>query len=272
MTRPATTPSALPTLPALRGVFSARILPRPAAGPVLDLDAPDGEILASWLAAEAGLVAGADRKLAASYLLGNLAFALSEVLGGLALQGVLPRVSAPGTVAIAARRELWEADGQTGTAMVYDVVLGEARPTAIKDPAVALRAATTRLLRTLVRALEGYARLSTGALWRLVGDSLSAALLMHGKHTSRERDAMEIALAILREGDSPLRAPQTHFVDVSLPERPGIAEWFRIRGGCCRAYTAQDGAYCATCVLRDETSRIAMLRDHLRRMRAAPAP
>lgn len=252
-------------LPRLRDAFSARLHAGPAPGEALRLDAPDAALLEAWLAAEMQAQDGADDKLAAAYLLGRIAFAVSEVLAALALQGLQPARLAPDAVALTARRAAWHLDGQSGEGRAYDIVLAGSDLVPCGAPAAMLGAALPELLAPLVLYLIGRSGLSRGALWRLVGDALSGALLMQGKHVGREEEAMEIAHAVLRDRQSPLYSRQTGYFRIDLPERPDIAEWFRVRGGCCRYYTTEGGAYCSTCVLRDPESREALLRAHLRR-------
>lgn len=252
-------------LPRLRDAFSARLHAGPAPEEVLRLDTPGAELLEAWLGAEAQAQPGADDKLAAAYLLGRTAFAVSEVLAALALKGLRPARLAPNTVALTARRALWHLDGQSGEGRAYDVVLSETDLLPCSAPAPMLGAALPELFAPLVRSLVDRSGLSKGALWRLVGDALSGALLMQGKHAGREEEAMEMAYAALRDRQNPLHSRQTGFVRIDLPERPDIGEWFRARGGCCRYYTTEGGAYCSTCVLRDPKSRKALLRAHLRR-------
>lgn len=251
-------------LPRLRDAFSARLHAGPAPKGALRLDAPEAELLEAWLGAEAQAQPGADDKLAAAYLLGRIAFAVSEVLAALALKGLQPPHLAPGDVALTARRALWHLDGESGEGHAYDVVLSEMDLVPCSAPAAMLGAALPELFAPLIRSLVDRSDLSKGALWRLVGDALSGALLMQGKHVGREEEAMEMAYAALRDRQNPLHSRQTGFFRIALPERPDIAEWFRARGGCCRYYTTEGGAYCSTCVLRDPKSREALLRAQLR--------
>lgn len=252
-------------LPRLRDAFSARLHAGPAPEEVLRLDPPGAELLEAWLGAEAQAQPGADDKLAAAYLLGRIAFAVSEVLAALALKGLRPARLAPNTVALTARRALWHLDGESGEGRAYDVVLSEMVLVPCSAPAAMLGAALPELFAPLVLSLVDRSGLSRGALWRLIGDSFAGALLMQGKHAGREEEAMEMAYAALRDQQNPLHSRQTGFFRIDLPERPDIAEWFRARGGCCRYYTTEGGAYCSTCVLRDPESRGVLLRAHLRR-------
>jgi len=252
-------------LPRLRDAFSANLHAGTTPREALRLDAPDTDLVDAWLTAEAQAQKGADDKLAAAYLLGRIAFAISEVIAALALQGLQPARLAPDAVALSARRALWQLDGQSGEGRAYDIVLAEAHLVPCDAPSAELGAALPDLLAPLVQYLVNRSGLSRGALWRLVGDALSGALLMQGKHAGQEEEAMEIAEAVLRDRGSPLHSRQTGFFRIDLPEQPDIAEWFRARGGCCRYYTTEGGAYCSTCVLRDSKSREALLRAHLRR-------
>ncbi|SHI99144.1 (2Fe-2S)-binding protein [Wenxinia saemankumensis] len=253
----------LKSLPAARGAYSARGRVGTAPEAALRLDAPSPAVLEAWLAAERARAPGGDDRLAAAYLLGSVAFSVSEILAALVLRGVLPGVL-PGA-AVVARRARWEKNGESGEGIAYDMVFADGALVACPDPAAGFGAALIALFAPLVAALQPRSGLSRGALWRLVGDGLSAALLARGKETGREEAAMGIASAILRDRASPLQSRQTGFVEVSAPGRPGIREWFRVRGGCCRYYTSAGGEYCTTCVLRDEESRRARLEEYLRR-------
>ena len=255
--------AALGPMPRQRGAYAARVHVGPPPDGALHLAAPAAGALDAWLAAEVAEVKGADDKLAAAYLLGSVAFALCEPLAALVLQGWMPR--GLDRTAIVSRTAHWEENGETGEGVAYDVVFHFGALRTCADPATDLGSALSTLLGPLVDVLYTRSRLSRGALWRLVGDSLSGALLLQGKETQREDAAMDLATAILRDRQSLLHARQTGFFEVSLPERPEVREWFRARGGCCRHYTTEGGDYCTTCVLRDEDSRRERLQAYLRR-------
>ena len=217
----------------------------------------------------------ADDKLAAAYLMGHVGHALADLLAGLWLDGVALARVAPEAVALAPRWVAWEDDeGRERQSVVQDLALDaeavepvpegaspEAEAEAFQDAFEALHA-------PLVERLRARSRLSRGALWRLVGDGLAAAMLEGGKRRGEAERAMALARAIVGRRGQPLHSRQTGFVLVTLPEGAPpetalAAEWFRARGGCCRYYTTPGGEYCTTCVLRAPESRDARLRDYL---------
>ncbi|ROU02452.1 (2Fe-2S)-binding protein [Histidinibacterium lentulum] len=253
--------------PPTREAFTAGASFGVAPADALPLAEPERGPLTDWLAAEVAEVTTPDDKLAAAYLMNSLSWAVPEPLAWVALDGVaLPDIP-PEAVAVTARREQWEEDGESGVAVAYDLVLDPAliRPAPGMETADALGALVAGLFAPLVAAVSRRSGLSRGALWRLVGDGLSATLLALGKEAGCEDRAMDMARAVLADRRTPLFSRQTGFVRIDLPERPEIAEWFRARGGCCRYYTAEGSEYCTTCVLRDKKSRDARLREHLRR-------
>lgn len=265
--------AALAGRPMTRAAFSARLSFGPAPAGALPLADPAAGPLADWLAAELTEAAGAagaaapDEKLAGAYLVNSLSWAVPEPLAWLALSGAALPAIPPEAAALTARRAPWEEDGDSGEAIAYDLVLNPARigPAPERPAAEALGALVAGLFAPLVAAVARRSGLSRGALWRLVGDGLSACLLAQGKATGREEPAMALARAILADPRRPLRSRQTGFVRIALPDRPEIAEWFRARGGCCRYYTLPGAEYCTTCVLRDLASRDDRLAAHLRR-------
>lgn len=263
----ATLSAVLDRRPLTRQAFSAGVSFGAAPGGALPLADPEAGPLEAWLAAGVEEIAAPDDKLAAAYLVNSLSWAVPEPLAWLALDGpALPAIP-PEAAAVTARREPWEEDGESGVAVAYDLVLDPGRfgPASPEARPAALAATLAGLFAPLIAAVSRRSGLSRGALWRLVGDGLSATLLAQGKAAGREARAMELARAVLGHRGTPLFCRQTGFVRVELPERPQIAEWFRARGGCCRFYTADGGEYCTTCVLRDAESRDARFRDHLRR-------
>jgi len=260
--------------PKTRDAFSARVSFGAAPSGGMSLGQPDMDTLADWLAAEVADVARPDDKLAAAYLINSLSWAVTEPLGWLALEAaVVPEIT-PASVTLTSRRQTWEEDGETGVATAYDMVIdpdGLGAAQQVVTPQV-LGTLVSELFAPLVSTVAKRSGLSRGALWRLIGDGLSATLLAQGMATDVEDHAMEIARTVLADKASPLFSRQTGFVRVALPERPDIAEWFRARGGGCRYYTLDDGHYCTTCVLRDANSRDARLQAYLRRKNGIVAP
>lgn len=118
------------------------------------------------------------------------------------------------------------------------------------------RAALERHMTPLIQHLNAYSRLPVAALWRLVGDALSYALMEAGRRIGREDQAVADALRLLKAPGSPLANKEMRFVELALvddSEAPGrelARQRFRARGGCCRYYTVGGGELCGTCVLR----------------------
>lgn len=259
-------------LPKLDGIFTPRFSLGKASENWLRLDRAGEPQLNAWLDSERERVPGADRKLAAAYMMGRMAWSLALPLAGLALAGAWMTRVTPPAAALAVRLIPWEEDGKAGVAPVADFLLdseqSEFSDLARDEAILPFRIALETLFLPLVTALHTYSSLPISALWRLAGDSLSAGFLHAGKQAACVDHAMGIALPMLREKSSPLHSRQTGFVNICIPERPDISEWFRIRGGCCRYYTAEGGEYCTTCVLRDAESRDKRLTDYLRRTHA----
>ncbi|MGJ8624129.1 MAG: hypothetical protein ACSHW1_15325 [Yoonia sp.] len=260
--------SALPAMdqiPKLEGAFSPEISVGPSSG-ATNLATVDDVVLRRWMADATMGVDGADAKLAAAYLMGNITAALAEIVTGLALRSHCLTAAAPSAVALVARFVPWAQDGENGVSLVFDMHLSAdglmfentVRPyefaKAIED-----------ILSPLVRTLSNTSGLSKAALFRLAGDSLAYAFLAHGKILGREGEAMALAYAVLRAPTTALTNKQVHFDFIALPEAPHIGEWLRVRGGCCRAYTRPGfPEHCTTCVLRDKDSRTQRYRDYLR--------
>ncbi|KAA9008137.1 (2Fe-2S)-binding protein [Histidinibacterium aquaticum] len=262
--RPPSLVTACADRPDVRSAFGARLSDGPAPADALHLSKPDAAPLRDWLAAEQAEVSGADRKLAAAFLLGRLSWSLVECAGFLALRGYASGSLPTTGVAVSRREERWSFGERSGRASAYDLHLSGGAAIPSPDPAADLERTLTTWLAPLVTTLTDRSGLSRGALWRLVGDALSACLLAQGRVLGCPERAMRIALGPLRDPSSPLHAPQNGFVRVTLPEDPTVSDWAAKRGGCCRYYTA-GAETCATCVLRDDDSREALLREDLRR-------
>lgn len=261
-------PKAIAQLPIAEGEFSPVVTLQDGPLVGIPLDRVCDTTLDTWLAAEIASAEGANEKYAAASLIGSLSWTLSEVLGGLVLQGFNLIATPPQAIALSARQVIWDNDGESETSSVFDVILNP------KPISLTLEQETGNyhgfqtlfeaLHSPLVNGLHTRSHLSTAALWRIVGDSLSAVLLAHGKLLNNPERAMKLALAMLRNSGTRLYSKQTHFVRIALPERPEVAEWFRVRGGCCRYYTIPNKEYCTTCILRAPESRNARLLNYVR--------
>ncbi|QQA44231.1 (2Fe-2S)-binding protein [Pelagovum pacificum] len=246
---------ALKRLPADPTGFSSRVSFEAPETDSLWLARPDESRLEAWLDRQKQDAAGADDKLAAAYLMGRIGWAISTVFCPLGLSDELPPLAAE-AVTLVPREEAWSYEGESGSAVIYDLSL---RRTPLRcptsGPAASIAQLHVSLLSPIVAAISARTRLAPAALWRIVGDGMAAALLEAGMRHGVREAAMQIALDILRDRSGPLYSRQTGFEEVTLPDRPDCAEWVRLRGGCCRFYTSDGGEYCTTCVLRDDDSR-----------------
>lgn len=211
---------------------------------------------------------GGDAKLAAAYLMGIVSWAVCEGLCGLALRGQWLAAARPDAIRLHQRFAKWEEDGEKGVCLAFDIDIDTDGVAFVDFEAHAgLAISLEHILTPLVDALYRASGLGRAALWRLVSDSLAAAFKEHGKALQDVEGAIAHARQILRDRGSKLWNKQTDFEWIALPERPEVGDWMRVRGGCCRYYTArqEDAEYCTTCVLRSAESRRDRYRAYLRR-------
>ncbi|MFO7854726.1 MAG: (2Fe-2S)-binding protein [Paracoccaceae bacterium] len=208
-----------------------------------------------------------DRRGQAAYLINRLANLICGELARLDLAGCDPSGLEPADVAWRNERREYEEDGELVAYLHHDLWLARAAPAGTASDH-ALAAALRRLFEPAVAGAAQAGPLSPAALWRLVSDAVAAGYLNVGKAEGRAAYAMRRSTAILDRAGPPLSNPQLRFVrlEASAEEtRTGraVADWFRLRGGCCRWYTAPTGGYCGTCVLRKDREdwiRAAMIR------------
>lgn len=255
-------------VPRVEDDFSPVVHLAPRADAVL-LSAITPHIVQRWMADATADEPGADAKLAAAYLMGDVANAVCQVFAALALRGHWLTAIGAESVGLIPRFVPWEEDGENGLSMTFDICL------APSDLAIG-RAASPYgfaksledLFAPLVQRLHSESGLGITALYRLVGDSLAHGFLTHGRVLNAERTGMDLAMAILHVPDTRLANKQVRFDHIQLPEAPEISGVLRVRGGCCRAYTRPGKPnYCTTCVLRDDESRNERYRNFLRRTR-----
>jgi hypothetical protein len=211
----------------------------------------------------------ADIKMGAAFSMGRLSWAILRPIAGYAMNNMWLDAADLAAFTLHLRQVSWHKNGQSGTMNAADISLDSAqtawRLAASDEDVVAhFTQMLEQLFTPLVEAHHEASGLAKPALWRLVGDSLATAFLVQGENFNCVMPAMLIAEQILKSKSSKLFAKQSGFIQIKLPERPEISEWFRKRGGCCRYYTSDGGEYCSTCVLRDEDSMIARLQTHLR--------
>lgn len=210
-----------------------------------------------------------DRKMAAAFCMNKMSWSILRPLADYALNNYMLTAVPHENFSLKARNIHWEVEGESGVYQTLDVYLNLNRSSwQIIDLAQADLHDFTHQIETLFAPLVDMhfqlSNLAKPALWRLVGDSLAAAFLAQGENFDCPDKAMQAAEKILKRRGTKLFSKQVGFFNMSLPERPDTAEWFRARGGCCRYYTSKDGEYCTTCVLRDEESRNARLQTYLR--------
>jgi len=246
--------------------------PRPRGTPSLSDLAQDDAALARLVGIKQAQAKGGDAKLGCAYLIGDLGWELGSLLSGLWLSGWRVSAADPAAVALSTRAVAWEEADESGVAMVFDLPLDPGGLVGEGMQPDDLARAMTALLSPLIAALTRLTGLGATAQWRLVGDGLAAALVHRGKALGCLDAALDLGRSILSERPSKLRSRQTEFIEIRLPHRPDVSDWFRLRGGCCRYYTAagESGEYCATCVLRDRDDQIARLADWLDESRAPP--
>ena len=213
-----------------------------------------------------------DEKLKAAYLMGRISWSCCLVISAFAAHGAWIRHIEPNGLAFTPRTVYWEEGGESGEYTVFDVKIdAEAAVCSKQDAPIPLAKNIERLLAPLVDLLAAETGLGKAALWRLVADSLAIALLSVGRQKREEERIIEFGRQMLRSKSTKLFNKQTDFEWVSLPERPDIGDWMRVRGGCCRHYTLErkDADYCTTCVLRSADSRRERYQDYLRRTLAS---
>jgi hypothetical protein len=231
-----------------------------------------------WLAAEAEMHSGLDRRAQAAFVIGKAARSISHPLAAIfMLHGATPELVAD-RVHLRRQRYRWEHDGESGEALRYVPCFNSRAFIAGDVDALraAIDAALIAAMTPLVSAARSASGLSPGALWRLVADMVCSAFLNVGEQIGDIPGAQVHALSVARRPGSPLNNRVSGFQHVTLPDPADPARilaerWFITRGGCCRWYTHPEGEYCATCVLLKPEQQQAKLRDHLRRQREAAA-
>jgi hypothetical protein len=212
---------------------------------------------------------GGDTKLATAYLIGAIAWCICEPLAGLALRGRWLTAARPDGIHLSQRFVHWEKDDKKGVSLAFDVTIDVMNVTLADLPSASgLAMLLQQLLEPLIDTLFRLSGLSRSALWRLVSDSLASTFLQHGRTIGQPETAIALARSILRDPASKLFNKQTDFEWVSIPSAAQNGDWMRVRGGCCRYYTApdEDATHCMTCVLRSPESRRDRFRDYLHRM------
>ncbi|MDB5587551.1 MAG: hypothetical protein JWP26_2521 [Devosia sp.] len=218
-----------------------------AAIPKMELD--------RWLADTATLAEGIDERTAAAYLLSILVWKLGEILAALHLGGAILEIDVAVQYAVSG-------SGRSGGIQFHFAVSPATRHGSCQR---SINQAIVDLHEPMVNALFDRTGLSRRALWRLVTDGIAGGFLERGKRSGDTDRARAAASTLLSKTDSPLHNLQWGFVEIVIAGAP--AEWFRLRGGCCRLYRSVGGIYCTTCVVRQ--AEIEGLSVHVARGRAS---
>ncbi len=243
--------------------------PCPEGAVTLSDLAAGGAALERLVALKQAQADGGDKMLGCAYLIGDLAWEVGNILSALWLAGWRLAGADPSAIAVTTRAVTWEHEGETGTSHVIDLTFDPAGLTGGGAGPQDLARVMEGLHRDVIAAMARLTGLGAAAQWRLVGDGLTGALVQRGQAMGQIEQALALGRAITADRGTRLHARQTEFVEVRHPKRPEIAEWFRLRGGCCRYYTAEGGEYCTTCVHRDRDDQIARLTDYLAETHAA---
>ncbi|WP_108126194.1 (2Fe-2S)-binding protein [Saccharospirillum mangrovi] len=235
------------------------------------------------LAGEAERCPGLDAKGQVAFLLGGVAHYVLIVLAPLLMLGRQVPLLQPDRLAFRTRQVPYQHGGETLTYQAIDWRFlseqfwtdqhgelphggfGVASAQALRAQ---LNAQLEVMFEPLIARLKSISKLSQGAQWRIVADSLAGAFLSTGQAINLEAQACAEADALIADPLAAIHNSKTGFVEIAVdhPSKPGqpIRRTYRARGGCCRYYTADSGHLCATCVLIKPDERDERLRNHLR--------
>jgi hypothetical protein len=198
-----------------------------------------------------------DIRTQAAYLMNGLSWQLCSVLAWLDLRGMAFDDVSAGKLRVNEWLEQGEHEGKPYHYVRYQWHLPELIKAAESTTAATVGEVVVALQQPIVQAVNEQSGLSKGALWRLVGDSLSYAYLYLGQQLGQAEYAMQRAQTLIELIGKPLANRQWRFQYYEATSKESssqtVGEWYRLRGGCCRYYTLPEGEYCSTCVhLSDE--------------------
>ena len=212
----------------------------------------------AWLETQCIAAEGMDKKAAAAYMVGGMAWSVCIWMAAFELTGNKPIRR----VAIGQERYWWGAPegGHEYVRYPISVEVGEG--------AANHRETLEQIFEPIVASTMLASGLSSGALWRLVADNVASGFLWAGKPLGQVERAMQIANDILaREGR--LNNGKTGFVKVTAGD---ACDWFLVRGGCCRYFTTAGVSrddYCTSCVMRQRDDQIARYTEYLASMQTS---
>jgi hypothetical protein len=214
--------------------------------------AADIPLIERWLETQCIAAEGMDKKTAAAYMIGGMAWSACIWMAAFELTGNEP------IERIAFQQErYWWGPLEGGHEYVRYPISIEAG-----DGGANLRETIEQIFAPIVAATMLASGLSAGALWRLVADNVANGFLWAGKPLGKVEQAMERANAILAD-EGRLNNGKTGFVQVTAG---GACDWFLVRGGCCRYFTTAGATrddYCTSCVMRQREDQIARYTDYL---------
>lgn len=214
---------------------------------------------------------GLDAKGQAAYLIGTLAYYPTSIFVALRSAGLDVLGITAETLFYRHDLVTWQEGEESGQYngmffRVSDTLELRGPPCDIE----ALRVHIIALLEPVLQRIAAETGLGKPALWRQGADNVASAFLYTGRPLGFESAAIEEGWKLLRAPGSPLTNKQTGFFSITVADdRTGasVSDTWRARGGCCRAYTTGDGAYCSTCVLvpiqERDANFTAMLRERL---------
>lgn len=215
------------------------------------------DILAALLSWQAERVPGMDLRAQAAFLVANLSYRLSLMLGSLYLkEAILPRI-APDLLCLKLSQALAMQPDPSAVSRLRLHLCTEDSPaspeTAKEQMPAMLCVQLEHSFSPLVERLADDTRLAPAAQWRLIADSLAMGFLQVGQALGREETAKREALAVVKREGSRLFNKQINFISLPLSDtsnnESSRQRSFVSRGGCCRYYTADGGKLCPTCVL-----------------------
>lgn len=201
------------------------------------------DIAKGYFAAAVAGSPGLDLRGQGAYFIGTLAFYAAAALAAPALAGeMLPDIDAHSLAvtptdagAMSLRYRISDDVGPT------DTPIGEIME---------------RTFAPLIERIKIETRLAEPAQWRLVADGIASGSLLVGEARSCMGEAQVLGLATVRDPRFKPFNGLTGYLEVE-------GSVFLKRGGCCRYYTADEGSYCATCILREPGDQIVELKRYL---------